>query len=95
MAPEKKSVFDVSSLVNTKIVVSFSGGRRVEGVLLAVDNLSNLVLGETVELCGAGGTESTRKLGQVVARGTAIISVSPPGSTIHNPLEGDLVASTI
>jgi U6 snRNA-associated Sm-like protein LSm7 len=95
MAPDKKSIFDLTPYYDTEVIVSFSGGRRISGLLRGSDNLSNVVIDDAVEVVGGGGSPGGRKLGRLVARGTAIISVSPPGKTIENPLEADLVTSEI
>jgi len=70
----------------------FSGGREVTGILKGYDQLVNIVLDDTTEYMRDPYdpykiTDKTRKLGLTVARGTAVMLVSPTDGTqeIANP----------
>jgi U6 snRNA-associated Sm-like protein LSm7 len=68
--PKKESILKLDA--GSLLVVSFTGGRRVQGRLVGSDPLQNLVLDDVVELGGR-----SRDLGLVVLKGTAIESVLP------------------
>jgi len=74
--------------MDKRIVVKFTGGREVNGVLKGYDALMNLVLDEVQEvLRDDEGNTSSRSLGLVVARGTLLVLVSPVDGSeeIANP----------
>ena len=45
----KESIIDLTSYIDKKIAVHFTGGRLVEGKLIGADPVCNLVLDEAVE----------------------------------------------
>lgn len=74
--------------MDKRIVVKFTGGREVNGLLKGYDALMNLVLDEVQEvLRDDEGNTSSRSLGLVVARGTLLVLVSPVDGSeeIANP----------
>ena len=71
-------------------MVKFAGGREVVGVLKGFDALVNLVLDDAREYIQDAAdplrtTDATRELGLMVCRGTAVMTVGPPGEQIANP----------
>eukprot|EP01098_Paradermamoeba_levis_P010734 TRINITY_DN4520_c0_g1_i3.p1 TRINITY_DN4520_c0_g1~~TRINITY_DN4520_c0_g1_i3.p1 ORF type:complete len:101 (-),score=25.22 TRINITY_DN4520_c0_g1_i3:97-399(-) len=95
MAEKKKeSILDLNKYLEKKITVKFTGGREVTGILKGYDNLVNLVLDETIEYLRDAEdpyklTTETRNLGLSVARGTAVMLISPVDGTeeIANPFQ--------
>ncbi|KAL8442912.1 hypothetical protein Emag_006197 [Eimeria magna] len=92
---EPRSVIDPSKFLNKKVRVKFSGGREVEGTLKGHDAVCNLVLDDTEEFMRdpedtSRLLESTRSLGLIVARGSAIVLISPVDGiqSIENPFIG-------
>eukprot|EP01068_Selenidium_serpulae_P005394 Selendium_serpulae@DN4001_c0_g1_i1.p4 len=79
---QNKSVFELNKFLNKKVRVKFNGGREVVGVLRGHDTVANLVLDETEEYIRDPQdpyklTSKTRTLGLIVARGSAIMLISP------------------
>ncbi|KAL8438495.1 hypothetical protein Emed_001614 [Eimeria media] len=92
---EPRSVIDPSKFLNKKVRVKFSGGREVEGTLKGHDAVCNLVLDDTEEFMRdpedtSRLLDSTRSLGLIVARGSAIVLISPVDGiqSIENPFIG-------
>jgi len=86
--PKKENILDLGKYMDKRIVVKFTGGREVNGVLKGYDALMNLVLDEVQEvLRDDEGNTSSRSLGLVVARGTLLVLVSPVDGSeeIANP----------
>lgn len=48
--PKKENILDLSKYADKSIIVKFSGGREVSGVLKGWDQLMNLVLDEVEEV---------------------------------------------
>ena len=74
--------------VGRSVIVKFTFGRQVTGVLKGCDQLLNLVLDDTVEtIRRPDEPERTRTLGLVVARGHNVLLVAPADGTeeIPNP----------
>ena len=69
--------------MDQEVIIKFSGGRKVQGVLRGADQLLNLVLDNVKEFerhpTSKDGYHPTnvRELGTVVARGQSILSVIP------------------
>ncbi|EPR59472.1 U6 snRNA-associated Sm family protein [Toxoplasma gondii TgCatPRC2] len=89
---EARSVIDLNKFLNQRVRVKFSGGREITGVLKGHDAVSNLVLDETEEFLRDPEDpykllDQTRTLGLIVARGTAVVLISPVDGTeeIANP----------
>ncbi|CBZ51613.1 putative u6 snRNA-associated Sm-like protein [Neospora caninum Liverpool] len=89
---EARSVIDLNKFLNQRVRVKFSGGREITGVLKGHDAVSNLVLDETEEFLRDPEDpykllDQTRTLGLIVARGTAVVLISPVAGTeeIANP----------
>jgi len=89
---KKGSILDLNNYLNTEIRVKFSGGREVCGVLVGYDPLLNLVLDSSKESIRDPfdpykTTNAHRQLGLIVARGPAVVVVSPVNGTeeIANP----------
>ncbi|PFH34718.1 U6 snRNA-associated Sm family protein [Besnoitia besnoiti] len=89
---EVRSVIDLNKFLNQRVRVKFSGGREITGVLKGHDAVSNLVLDETEEFLRDPEDpyrllDQTRSLGLIVARGTAVVLISPVAGTeeIANP----------
>ena len=80
--PKKESILKL--VPGMPLVVSFTGGRKVTGVLVGYDPLQNLVLDAVTELA-----PRSRQLGLVVCKGTAIESIVPGTKyeSIANPFE--------
>lgn len=81
-APKKESILELNRLIDAKVHVKCLGGREVVGTLKGYDELVNLVLDDTDEYLRdlddlSKITETTRKLGLVVVRGTQVSLVSP------------------
>jgi len=79
---KKESVVDLSRFIDKKIRVKFQGGREAIGVLKGYDALLNLVLDSAIEFIRDPEdplklTDTTRSIGLIVARGTAITVVAP------------------
>ncbi|KAI1131024.1 like-Sm domain-containing protein [Nemania abortiva] len=92
--PKKENILDLSKYMDKKITVKFNGGREVTGTLKGYDALMNLVLDDVQEVMrDEEGTEATRSLGLVVARGTLLVVISPVDGSeeIENPFaqQGD------
>eukprot|EP00270_Netrium_digitus_P002889 TRINITY_DN1327_c0_g1_i1.p2 TRINITY_DN1327_c0_g1~~TRINITY_DN1327_c0_g1_i1.p2 ORF type:complete len:103 (-),score=22.89 TRINITY_DN1327_c0_g1_i1:346-654(-) len=88
----RETVLDLAKFVDKRVCVKLSGGRQVTGVLKGYDQLLNLVMDETVEQERDPEdplriSDSTRGLGLIVCRGTAVMLVSPTDGTeeIQNP----------
>ncbi|KAI8929673.1 hypothetical protein BC831DRAFT_410514 [Entophlyctis helioformis] len=84
--PKKENILDLAKYSNKRIIVQYQGGRQVVGTLKGFDPLQNLVLDNTEETLRdindpSRLTTSTRPLGLVVVRGTAITLVSPYDGT--------------
>ncbi|KAK5110472.1 hypothetical protein LTR62_005823 [Meristemomyces frigidus] len=85
---KKENILDLTKYMDKEIVVKFSGGREVNGVLKGYDQLMNLVLDNVKEvLRDDEGNTTTRNLGLLVARGTLLVLVSPVDGSeeIANP----------
>lgn len=86
---KKESILDLSKYLEKTIGIKFQGGREATGILKGYDNLLNVVLDNTREILNPeDGTKSTsRDLGIVVGRGTAITVICPMDGTeaIANP----------
>ncbi len=81
-APPKPSVINLDSLMDQLVRVKFTGGREVIGVLKGHDPVPNVILDDCLELLrdpadASKLTDSTRKLGLVVLRGTSITFICP------------------
>jgi U6 snRNA-associated Sm-like protein LSm7 len=88
--PKKSTILDLNVYLDKSLRVKLAGGREVTGILKGFDQLVNLVLSdceETMQGKDANEKPHTRKLGQVVARGTAVLVICPmDGLTeIENP----------
>lgn len=90
----KESILDLKPLVDKTVHVKLAGGREVEGVLKGYDLLLNLVLDDCVEFLQDPEdpsviTDKQRKLGLIVARGTAVTVINPFDGTqeIENPFQ--------
>jgi len=88
----KENALDLAKFVDKGVRVKLSGGREVQGTLKGYDQLLNLVMDETIEYLRDPEdplriTDTTRSLGLVVCRGTAVMMVSPTSGTeeIANP----------
>eukprot|EP00457_Paulinella_chromatophora_P027130 gb/GEZN01032757.1/.p1 GENE.gb/GEZN01032757.1/~~gb/GEZN01032757.1/.p1 ORF type:complete len:108 (+),score=10.35 gb/GEZN01032757.1/:61-384(+) len=89
---KKGTVMDLNKLMDKPVVVKFTGGREVRGILKGFDQLVNIVLDDTVETLRDlydpyKLTEETRNLGCTVCRGTSVMLVCPVDGTqeIANP----------
>lgn len=83
---------DLKRFVGKSVIVKFTGGREVTGVLKGYDPLANLVLDDCVETLRSADdpyklTDETRRLGLVVARGPSVMLIMPTDgrSAIDNP----------
>eukprot|EP00743_Colponemidia_sp_Colp-15_P005862 GILK01006301.1.p1 GENE.GILK01006301.1~~GILK01006301.1.p1 ORF type:complete len:112 (+),score=16.07 GILK01006301.1:42-338(+) len=92
MAHKKESILDLSRYLEASVRVKFTGGREVFGQLKGYDQLANIVLDDAREYLRDPEDpykllDSTRNLGLVVARGTAVMLISPVDGTeeIANP----------
>ncbi|KAK8194288.1 U6 snRNP-associated protein Lsm7 [Zalaria obscura] len=86
--PKKENILDLGKYMDKEILVKFSGGREVTGLLKGYDQLMNLVLDEVKEITrDEDGNTSTRSLGLLVARGTLLVLISPTDGSeeIANP----------
>ncbi|EDW04013.1 U6 snRNA-associated Sm-like protein LSm7 [Drosophila grimshawi] len=89
----KESILDLSKYLEKQIRVKFAGGREASGILKGYDALLNLVLDNTVEYLRDSDEpyklteDSTRSLGLVVCRGTALVLICPQDGveSIANP----------
>lgn len=76
--PKKENILDLNKYMGKGIIVKFSGGREVTGILKGYDALMNLVLDEAKEsLRDDEGNRRSRSLGLVVCRGTLLVVISP------------------
>mmetsp|Transcript_13893 Transcript_13893/g.23936 ORF Transcript_13893/g.23936 Transcript_13893/m.23936 type:complete len:103 (+) Transcript_13893:116-424(+) len=87
---KKESILDLKKYTDKQIHVKFAGGREVIGTLRGFDSLVNLVLDDCKEYLRDPNDptqvlDDFRELGLVVCRGTAVMTVSPPGDVIDNP----------
>ncbi|CEM09159.1 unnamed protein product [Vitrella brassicaformis CCMP3155] len=78
----QKTIFEFNRYLNKRVRVKFNGGREVTGILKGHDQVCNLVLDDTEEYRRDPDDpfkllNETRQLGLVVARGTAVMLVSP------------------
>ena len=72
----KESVIDLGPYIDARVRVKFVGGREVSGILKGADPICNMVLDEATEyFYGDTGKESSRNLGILIARGTAVLSI--------------------
>ncbi|KAG7891415.1 hypothetical protein KL936_001358 [Ogataea polymorpha] len=92
--PKRDAILDLQKYQNQRLVITFLGGRKVNGVLKGFDQLMNLVLDNCVETlkedCDSHTLSSqTRHLGLVVVRGPVLLTISPfEGSeVIENPYQ--------
>jgi U6 snRNA-associated Sm-like protein LSm7 len=92
MTTKKENILDFSQYLNKEVIVKFTGGREVKGILRGYDTLVNLVLDGTVEYLRDLDdpyklTGETRSLGLVVCRGGGVMCVYPSEGTqeIPNP----------
>ncbi|KAK2762171.1 Sm-like protein lsm7 [Arachnomyces sp. PD_36] len=76
--PKKENILDLTKYMDKEVNVKFNGGREVTGTLKGYDQLMNLVLDDVKEVMrDESGTETTRSLGLIVARGTLLVLISP------------------
>ncbi|GAB7341696.1 hypothetical protein MBLNU457_g0037t1 [Dothideomycetes sp. NU457] len=86
--PKKENILNLDKYMDKEIMVKFSGGREVTGILKGHDQLMNLVLDNVKEITrDEEGNTSTRTLGLLVARGTLLVLISPADGSeeIANP----------
>jgi U6 snRNA-associated Sm-like protein LSm7 len=86
--PKKENILDLNKYMDKEVMVKFNGGREVTGTLKGYDQLMNLVLDDVKEsMRDDEGTQTTRSLGLIVARGTLIVLISPADGSeeIPNP----------
>uniref|UniRef100_A0A7R9U2J8 Sm domain-containing protein n=1 Tax=Pinguiococcus pyrenoidosus TaxID=172671 RepID=A0A7R9U2J8_9STRA len=90
----KKSILEeqLSKYIDQEVIVKFSGGREVRGVLKGYDLMANLVLAASVETLRDAEdpyrlTDETRSLGLTVCRGSQVSLIYPADGTeeIANP----------
>jgi U6 snRNA-associated Sm-like protein LSm7 len=63
---------DFTQYVNKKVIVNFSGGREITGILKGFDQVSNLVLVDVVESIKDKESQKEirkRELGLIIVRG--------------------------
>lgn len=94
--PKKDAILDLSKYQDKSVIVKFSGGRLITGILKGYDQLMNLVLDEVKETLRDPDDETvlldeTRDLGRVVVRGPLLQSISPTDGTeeIANPFNNN------
>lgn len=90
--PKKDAILDLSKYLDKAVIIRFSGGREITGLLKGYDQLMNLVVDETKEKLRDPDDENvlldkTRDLGTVVVRGPLLQSIAPVDGTeeIANP----------
>ncbi|TDH74145.1 uncharacterized protein CCR75_002969 [Bremia lactucae] len=86
----KDPILDLSKYIDQEVRVKFHGGREVTGALKGYDQLVNLVLDDCVEYLRDPNdeyriTDTSRKVGLVVCRGTSVMLVSPVDGTAEIP----------
>jgi U6 snRNA-associated Sm-like protein LSm7 len=67
---------DFSPYINKKVIVNFSGGREISGVLKGFDQVSNLVLVDVVESIKDKDSQKEirkRQLGLIIVRGPNVL----------------------
>mmetsp|Transcript_56751 Transcript_56751/g.64769 ORF Transcript_56751/g.64769 Transcript_56751/m.64769 type:complete len:109 (-) Transcript_56751:170-496(-) len=79
--PRRESVLNFQPYLDREVRIKFAGGREIQGVLKGYDNLANFVLDQTIEFIRDSEdqykvTDATRKLGLIVSRGTAVMTIS-------------------
>jgi U6 snRNA-associated Sm-like protein LSm7 len=79
---KRKNLVNLNEYLEQQVMVKFVGGRTVQGVLKGYDQLMNLVLDDAKENVRDPNdpyksTDTTRALGLIVGRGTAVTLVSP------------------
>ncbi|KAJ3362406.1 Sm-like protein lsm7 [Allomyces arbusculus] len=88
---QRANILDLAKYMDKSLHVQFMGGREVTGVLKGYDQLTNIVLDDTVEtireITNDAIIEKTRQLGLVLARGTTIVLIAPTDGfeEIENP----------
>ncbi|KNE71998.1 hypothetical protein AMAG_15941 [Allomyces macrogynus ATCC 38327] len=88
---QRANILDLAKYMDKSLHVQFMGGREVTGVLKGYDQLTNIVLDDTVEtireITDDAIIEKTRQLGLVLARGTTIVLIAPTDGfeEIENP----------
>mmetsp|Transcript_4759 Transcript_4759/g.11857 ORF Transcript_4759/g.11857 Transcript_4759/m.11857 type:complete len:122 (+) Transcript_4759:1-366(+) len=94
LLPSKRqdSILELSKFMDQAVRVKCLGGRQVKGILRGYDDLVNLVLEECEEYIRDPDdhqkiTNTTRKLGLIVVRGTQVSLVAPDDGMeeIENP----------
>jgi len=71
------SALELQKYVNQRVVLSFQGGRQVTGTLKGFDQLVNLVLEDATEVLAKDKSGAARKLGTIMAKGTAVTLLTP------------------
>ena len=74
---KKETIMDFKNYFNKKVVVGFSGGREIIGVLKGYDQVSNLVMDDVWEIFkdkdDSSKEISRRELGLAIIRGPNVI----------------------
>lgn len=74
---KKETIMDFTNYLSKKIVVIFSGGREIIGVLKGFDQVSNLVMDDVEEIIKDSDDStkvvSRRNLGLAIIRGPNVI----------------------
>ncbi|KAI9144022.1 hypothetical protein BKA69DRAFT_1026038 [Paraphysoderma sedebokerense] len=93
---KRENILDLSKYSDKRVRIKFAGGREVHGTLKGFDPLMNIVLDDTIEYMRDPEdpnrlTSNSRSLGLMVARGPAVILISPVDGTeeIANPFVQD------
>ncbi|GAB7361905.1 hypothetical protein MBLNU230_g1943t1 [Neophaeotheca triangularis] len=90
--PTKQPIMDLEKFMNQELLIKFSGGRQVTGILKGYDTLMSLVLDDTKEMLQDDeGNTTTRRLGLLVVRGTMLTLIAPTKNyhPIKNPFAQD------
>lgn len=72
----KETIMDYSNYIDKKIVINFTGGREIIGVLQGFDQVSNIVLDKAEEIMKDKLTSKEirrRNLGIVIVRGPNVL----------------------
>ncbi|KYQ88921.1 LSM domain-containing protein [Tieghemostelium lacteum] len=92
LSNKKESILDLQKFLGKEILVKFTGGREVQGILKGYDQLVNITLDRTEEFIRDPQdpltvTEQKRYLGLVVCRGSSVMMVCPTEGCqqIENP----------
>ncbi len=84
---------DLTGLLGKQVCIKFLGGREVIGILNGFDQITNMILGEVVEIFrdpeNPNKELSRRKLGVTVIRGPAVTTIFPTETmfSIENPFQ--------